>query len=81
MASPHPFHKDQVIQALEAGKHVLCEKPMGINALQVKEMIDAASSNKRYLMEAMWTRFLPVTVSGSEMAERWNYWRDYPSSG
>jgi predicted dehydrogenase len=60
VATPHPFHKDNAILCMEAGKAVLCEKPMAINADQVQAMIDAARANDVFLMEAMWTRFLPV---------------------
>jgi len=54
------LHKSAVIQALEAKKHVLCEKPFAVNAKEVREMIEAAQKNKRFLMEAYWSRFFPV---------------------
>lgn len=57
---PNYLHKDYVIKSVEAGKHVLCEKPMGINKSQVKAMIDAAEKNRVLLMEGMWTRFFPI---------------------
>ncbi len=60
IATPHPFHHAQTIACLERGKAVLCEKPLAVNARQVQEMIDCAAANGRFLMEAMWTRFLPV---------------------
>ena len=60
IATPHPFHHAQTIACLEHGKAVLCEKPLAVNAQQVQEMIDCAAANGRFLMEAMWTRFLPV---------------------
>ncbi len=66
VATPHPFHKEYSILCLRAGVAVLCEKPMAINAQQVKQMIDCARSEKRFLMEAMWTRFLPVIVKVRE---------------
>jgi len=55
-------HRDLVIKSLKAGKHVLCEKPLGVNAREVQEMIDCARTEKRFLMEAMWTRFFPSMV-------------------
>ncbi len=61
IALPHSVHKTYVMKALSNNKHVLCEKPMGINSLEVTEMIDLAKSNNLFLMEGMWTRFLPVT--------------------
>jgi predicted dehydrogenase len=51
---------------LEAGKAVLCEKPLTVNAEQAAEMIACARQNNLFLMEAMWTRFLPVIVKVRE---------------
>lgn len=62
VATPHPFHKEDSILCLKSGKAVLCEKPLAINAKQVKEMIECARESQKFLMEAMWTRFLPVIV-------------------
>ncbi len=61
VATPHAFHERDAILCLEHGKHVLCEKPLAINAEQARRMIDAARAADRLLMEAMWTRFLPST--------------------
>lgn len=47
------LHKDIVLAALNAGKHVLCEKPMGINYKEVKSMVDAARANKVFFMEVI----------------------------
>jgi len=60
IATPHGFHAEHAILCLQHGKAVLCEKPMALSARQVQMMIDAARGNKAFLMEAMWTRFLPV---------------------
>lgn len=60
IATPHPFHMDNTNLCLNAGKAVLCEKPFAINASQVKKMIELARSKNLFLMEAMWTRFLPL---------------------
>lgn len=62
VATPHPFHKECAILCLEAGKAVLCEKPLTVDAEQAEEMIAVARKHKQFLMEAMWTRFLPVIV-------------------
>lgn len=62
VATPHPLHKPNTILCLEHGKAVLCEKPFAVNAAEAREMIDAARAAKRFVMEAMWTRFLPVIV-------------------
>ena len=61
VATPHPFHKPCAEIFLRAGKHVLCEKPMCVNTAQAEELIACAKENNVFLMEAMWTRFLPAT--------------------
>lgn len=60
VATPHTFHKEHSIMALESGKAVLCEKPFALNFEQAQEMVECARENRVFLMEAMWTRFLPV---------------------
>ena len=59
IATPHTSHSELSIMAMEHGKHVLCEKPMGINRAEVEKMIAAAQQNKVFLMEALWSRFNP----------------------
>ena len=66
VATPHPFHKECAMLCLEAGKAVLCEKPLTVDAEQAEEMIACARQNNQFLMEAMWTRFLPVIVKVKE---------------
>jgi predicted dehydrogenase len=60
IASPHNLHYAHTLEALEAGKHVLCEKPMGINSGQVKNMHALADKKGLFLMEALWSRFNPA---------------------
>jgi predicted dehydrogenase len=60
VATPHHLHAQNSILCLNAGKHVLCEKPLAVNASQGKAMIDCARAKRRFLMEAMWVRFLPL---------------------
>jgi predicted dehydrogenase len=60
IATPHPFHQENSILCLRAGKAVLCEKPFAINAGQAQAVIDLAREEGLFLMEAMWTRFLPT---------------------
>lgn len=67
VATPHPMHKDATILCLRGGKSVLCEKPIAINAGEAEEMIAAARREGCFLMEAMWTRFLPPIVRLREM--------------
>jgi predicted dehydrogenase len=62
IATPHHLHRDNSILCLEAGKHVLCEKPFTINAAQAEEVIAVARQRGLFLMEAMWTRFFPIMV-------------------
>jgi predicted dehydrogenase len=59
IATPHNFHKEQAILFLNAGKHVLCEKPIAVNVAELDEMIAAAKDHGVLLMEAMWSWFLP----------------------
>lgn len=61
VAVPHPWHCEYAAAALKAKKHVLCEKPMAMNGAQVQYLIDLAYDNNVFLMENMWTRFLPIT--------------------
>lgn len=60
VATPHPMHMDNTLLAIEHGKHVLCEKPIAMNAKQTRRMIAAAQRKGVFLMEAMWTRFFPA---------------------
>ncbi|NND75515.1 MAG: Gfo/Idh/MocA family oxidoreductase [Ilumatobacter sp.] len=62
VASPHSHHREMTIAALDAGQHVLCEKAFAVNAAEAREMVDAARRNDRFLMEAMWTWFIPAVV-------------------
>lgn len=60
VATPHPSHKEHVLKCLRAGKAVICEKPFTVNVKEAEEVVQFARENKIFLMEAMWTRFLPV---------------------
>ena len=59
IATPHSSHMEFALNALNHGKHVLCEKPLAVNRLQVQKLIDASKANNVFLMEAFWTRFNP----------------------
>jgi len=67
IATPHNLHKENTIMCLRAGKAVICEKPFAINTREAEEMIRVARETGRFLMEAMWTRFLPVLVKVREL--------------
>ena len=60
VATPHSRHEPDTLTYLRAGKHVLCEKPLALNADQVERMIAAAREQGVFLMEALWSRFLPA---------------------
>ncbi|TCL62895.1 Gfo/Idh/MocA family oxidoreductase, partial [Rhizobium sp. BK251] len=59
VATPHPQHVDTALLALDAGKHVLVEKPFTLNAKEAREIVEKARTKKLVVLEAMWTRFLP----------------------
>ena len=63
VATPHSCHEAHTLLCLTSGKHVLCEKPFALNAAQARRMIDCARVQRRFLMEAMWTRFLPAVTA------------------
>jgi len=62
IATPHPFHKENAMMCLKAGKAVLCEKPFTVNSQDAAEVITLARESGIFLMEAMWNRFLPAMV-------------------
>lgn len=68
VATPHAQHADVVRAALTAGKSVLCEKPMTINAREAQELVDLARDRGLFLMEAVWTRFLPAYQRALQIA-------------
>lgn len=61
VATPHVFHFENTMMCLKAGKSVLCEKPFAMNTAQVRRMTEEAQKRKLFLMEAIWTRFIPGT--------------------
>ena len=60
VASPHALHLEHARMAFEAGKHVLCEKPLTLNTAEAEEMVALAARHDRFLMEAMWMACNPV---------------------
>jgi predicted dehydrogenase len=60
IATPHTFHHAHALLCLENKKPVLCEKPLSVNYDSTLEIVTAARKNNTFLMEAMWTRFLPI---------------------
>nr|XP_056720001.1 trans-1,2-dihydrobenzene-1,2-diol dehydrogenase [Euleptes europaea] len=57
----HPYHLPSTLLFIQAGKNVLCEKPLGMNAAEVKAMVRAAREKGVFLMEAFWSRFFPAS--------------------
>ncbi|TAJ50200.1 MAG: Gfo/Idh/MocA family oxidoreductase [Herbiconiux sp.] len=62
VATPHPFHAENTLLAVAAGKHVLVEKPFTLNGDEAQQIADAARAADVVVLEAMWTRFLPHMV-------------------
>ena len=69
IATPHNLHLENTLLALDHNKHVLCEKPMGVNQREVKILMDKAAEKKLFLMEALWSRFLPNIIKTKELVE------------
>ncbi len=59
IATPHSLHFEQALFCLENKIPVLCEKPLAINTKQVTALVDASKNNNTFLLEGLWTRFLP----------------------
>lgn len=70
VATPHSHHYEHTILCLENNKAVLCEKAFAVNAEQAKKMIALAQEKKVFLMEALWTKFLPHYNKMQEMIHK-----------
>ena len=69
IATPHPFHFEQAKLCLDHGKAVICEKPLTISYRQTAQLIELARLKKVFLMEAMWSRFIPALVKMKELVD------------
>ena len=69
VATPHSHHYQNAMLCLEAGKHVLCEKAFTVNAAQTKKLVEVAKMNRLFLMEAVWTRYFPMSLQIRKMIE------------
>ena len=69
IGTPHNLHCENTLMSLEKGKHVLCEKPLGINGIEVRKMISKAKVKNLFLMEALWSRFLPNIIKAKELID------------
>lgn len=69
IASLNQNHKAMTLAALQAGKGVLCEKPLGLNPQEIKAMITSAQKHNCFLMEGMWSRFNPAIQKAKQWIE------------
>ncbi|GAB3749491.1 Gfo/Idh/MocA family protein [Spirosoma pomorum] len=69
VATRHIRHHDDAIMLLNGGKAVLGEKPFAMDLTQVREMVDTARSKQLFLMEALWSRFMPTVQKAREWVE------------
>ncbi|WP_438864273.1 Gfo/Idh/MocA family protein [Neptunicella sp.] len=67
ISTPHNFHFEQAMLCLHAGKHLLIEKPICVNARQAEKIIQLATQKNLFVMEALWSRFLP----SCQQAKQW----------
>ncbi|KAG0648072.1 D-xylose 1-dehydrogenase (NADP(+)) [Hyphodiscus hymeniophilus] len=67
VATPHSHHFQNTMLALEAGKNVLCEKAFTVNAKQARKLVETAKAKNLFLMEAVWTRYFPISIKIREM--------------
>jgi predicted dehydrogenase len=70
VATHHPFHFENTLACLEAGKAVLCEKPFTMNRRELEILVRTAKEKGVFLMEAIWTRFLPSTSKVLEIIDK-----------
>jgi len=67
IGTPHGFHKANMLDAIKAGKNILCEKAFTLTAKEAQEVLDAAEKKGVFVMEAMWTRFYPLIKTLQKM--------------
>lgn len=70
IATPHVYHFENTMMCLRNNKAVLCEKPMGMNASEVECMIAETKARNLFLMEGLWTRFIPATERLIKLLEK-----------
>ena len=70
VATTHPFHREQALMAIDAGKPVLIEKPLTLNAAQARGVITSARDKGVFAMEAVWMRANPLILKAQEMVAR-----------
>ncbi|MCS7134848.1 MAG: Gfo/Idh/MocA family oxidoreductase [Candidatus Aenigmarchaeota archaeon] len=70
VCTPTSLHKDFTIKALEAGKHVFCEKPIASNLMEADEIIDSQKKFKKYVLIGHSNRYLPITINSKEIVQK-----------
>ncbi|PPQ62873.1 hypothetical protein CVT24_006271 [Panaeolus cyanescens] len=69
IGTPHTHHYQNALDAIKAGKNVLCEKPITTNIAELRSLLSAAKEHNVFLMEAVWTRFQPLSLEVKRIAE------------
>lgn len=69
VATPHPMHAENMLMAIEHGKAVLSEKPFTVNHYEAERVVAAAREKSVFVMEGMWTRFLPIMRRLKELVQ------------
>jgi Oxidoreductase family, NAD-binding Rossmann fold len=67
IATPNHRHKDDCLQAIAAGKAILCEKPLALNAVEAGTIAEAGRKAGLFCMEGMWTHFIPAVVEADRL--------------
>ncbi len=67
VATPHSHHFQNAMLALEAGKNVLCEKALTVTAAQARKLVETARAKGVFFMEAVWTRYFPISIKVREL--------------
>lgn len=67
VSTPHSHHYQNTMLCLEAGKNVLCEKAFTVNAAQARKLAETAKKKNLFLMEAVWTRYFPLSIYVREL--------------
>ncbi|KAF5373224.1 hypothetical protein D9615_007494 [Tricholomella constricta] len=69
IGTPHTYHYENALDAIKGGKNVLCEKPVTCNVAELRSLLAAAKEHNVFFMEAVWTRFQPLTLEVKRIAE------------
>lgn len=69
IATPHPMHHENALMCLNAGKGVLVEKSFTMNRRQAEDIINLARAKNLFVMEAMWTRFMPAVIEAKRIVD------------